>query len=329
MNKQKIEKLLEAKSYLLNDYFGGWQDEDIAYLERYKQNIEHVKGDSEEIIDWLGIKTDINLHAWMKKPGHCLRIGELPLPDDGVHAEAIEYIALFIALERAVKVSNLHLTGENNGQLVVLELGASYGPWLVAAGVVGRRLGFSKINLIGVEANKDAIKKLLDHAQRNGVDNPAIYNLKPMHYAVHTKDEELFFPKVNTSTDNGAQATTLVQSNDYRGLRVEYERVPGITFTSLSKDFDVIHFLHMDLQGHEKHLLENDEFMNALTDKVATLYLATQSRLIEGIALEKLSKVGWMLVRERPTMYQQNERTHDVNGWTLRDGGQLWINKKF
>ena len=138
----------------------------------------------------------------------------------------------------------------------------------------------------------------------------------------------MYFPKVNVTSDNGGQIASEALSNDYRGLELEYEVVKGFSLATLASGYERIDFLHMDVQGAEAMLLANDSFLAVLDKKVATFYLATQSRLIEGLALQKLSGMGWHLARERPTMYRQNDRTQDINGWTLRDGGQLWLNPK-
>jgi hypothetical protein len=174
------------------------------------------------------------------------------------------------------------------------------------------------------------VTNITEHALRNSLSNSVEnVNVLAVHGAIYTKDEYVFFPKVNVANDNGAQITQAALKKDYRGLDLDYEKIPGYSLNTLSTNYSQIDFLHMDVQGAEAMLLNDNDFIGTLNQKVATFFIATQSRLIEGIALEKLSELGWFLIRERPTMYRQNNRTKDINGWTLRDGGQLWINPKF
>ena len=318
----RVQIALNVKKNSVNDFFGGWEENDLNLLSSYQIN-NPIIPNSGEIVDWLGIRTAAKLHAWLPMPPcGSVNFQELPVPDDRVHAETIEYVSLLLSLERA-----LHSGGKC---FTAMELGASYAPWAIAAGVIAKRKGFKELNLIAVEANKETVTDITEHAFRNGLSNSfENVNVLAVHGAIYTNDEYVFFPKVNVANDNGAQITQYVLKKDYRGLDLDYEKIPGYSLNTLSTNYSQIDFLHMDVQGAEAMLLKDDAFIGILNQKVATFFIATQSRLIEGIALEKLSALGWSLIRERPTMYRQNNRTKDVNGWTLRDGGQLWINPKF
>ena len=320
INSDRVQNALNVKKNAVNDFFGGWEESDLTILDRYKfsEPLDYHNG---EIIDWLGIKTDANLHAWLPMPADgVLSIPTLPVPDDQVHAETIEYVALLVGLERALQADDKAYT--------VVELGASYAPWAIAAGVIGLRERFEAINLVAVEASKDMVPRILEHAERNGLLNNAKIKINACHGAIYTRDENVYFPKVNVAHDNGGQLATEDLKRDYRGLELEHEMVNGYSLGTLLSDYNRVDFLHMDIQGAEAMLLVDDSFLETLDSRVATFFLATQSRFIEGLALQKLSGLGWVLIRERPTMYRQNDRV-DVNGWTLRDGGQLWLNPKF
>lgn len=319
---ERVKTALLSKSNAVNDFFGGWKESDLDILQRYR-NTSQIEPKLGEIVDWLGIRTDAALHAWLPMPATGGKsIPSLPVPDDQVHAETIEYVGLLVGLERALRSGNKTFT--------VMELGASYAPWATAAGVLAERTGFFKaINLVAVEASKSSVPKILEHAARNGLLENDGVKIQAIHGAIFTNDENVFFPKVNVAGDNGAQIQVAPGAQDYRGLKLEYDTVKGFRLATLCAGYDRIDFLHMDVQGAEAELLNNESFLSTLNARVATFFLATQSRLIEGIALQKLSGLGWVLVRERPTMYCQNNRTNDINGWTLRDGGQLWLNRKF
>lgn len=318
---ERVRTALLSKNSAVNDFFGGWKECDLDLLQRYRNTIA-VEPQLGEIVDWLGIRTDAALHAWRPMPASAgVSIQSLPIPDDQVHAEAIEYIALIVALERAVHSGGI--------KFAMMELGASYAPWATAAAVLAKRAGFGDINLVAVEASGRAVPTISEHAARNGLLAAKGVNFKAIHGAIFLNDEDIFFPKVDVAGDNGAQIAVAPSDEDYRGLRLEYDTVKGFSLATLCADYERIDFLHMDVQGAEADLLNNDSFLSTLNTRVATFFLATQSRFIEGLALQKMAALGWILIRERPTTYSQNARTKDINGWTLRDGGQLWLNRRF
>jgi FkbM family methyltransferase len=316
----RFERAIFVKRNAVNDFFGGWEENDIELLNKYKE-LDHSNVATLEngyIYDWLGVKTSHKFHSWLKmREVDSVQILEIPIPDDQIHAETIEYVSLITAIERAKKLKDYQFT--------VFEFGASYAPWAVASGVVAKKNGFKHISLNAVEASESMLNNAKMHAKVNHMQD--YFNLT--HGAVAVKDGTVFFPKVDVQSDNGAQISESTVDVDYRGLRLNYEEVPAYSTKSLFTQHDRIDFLHMDLQGAEAKLLVDQVFLDVINAKVSTLFLATQSRLIEGVALERLSKMGWLLLRERPTIYKQNTRTTDINGWTLRDGGQIWINPRY
>lgn len=317
----RCKKALSFRSYAINDFFGGWEVDDVYLLMKHKcKNLPRpLKG---EIVDWLGIKTSSKYHAWfpMPKTGG-VTIADLPIPDDSLHAETIEYVALISSIDRAkiLKRSSYNL----------IELGASYAPWTIAGGLLAKKSNFNDINLIALEASSSMHSKIKEHAIKNKLTKDKNIKLFALKGAIAEKDGFVFFPKVNVSTDNGAQISHININTDYRGVKIKNEKIKSYKLETLIKKYDVIDFMHMDIQGAEKDLLKNPSFKKTLNEKVSMLFLATQSRLIEGLAIETLSNLGWKLLRERPTIFKQNTYTKDINGWTLRDGGQLWINQKF
>lgn len=314
-----------AKFVCLNavyDFFGGWGVDDIEYLESKKPKILPEPNEG-EIVDWLGIRTNANFHGWLNMPSDKkLSIPQIPIPDDSVHAEAIEYIAMFKSLDLALS--------RKQSSYTVIELGSSYGPWAVASSVTARRFGIEEVNLIGVEASKKMSLSMWDHCRLNGLINGVDKcQIKIINGAVSASNEPLYFPIVDVTVDNGAQITKSSLSTDYRGVKVEHEKISAYTLSDIFGGIARVDFLHIDIQGAEEELLQSQDFLNCITNKVSVLYLATQSRLIEGIALKILGGADMSLIRERPTIFQQNTRALDVNGWTTRDGGQIWINKRF
>ena len=323
----RVDRALYVRKNSINDFFGGWEEEDIVLLNKYMDSNPLQKSSIKKnlqpgyIYDWLGIRTSHKFHSWLNMTDNdVLQILDLPIPDDQIHAETIEYVGLTISIERAKK--------NKDRQFVMFEFGASYAPWAVASGFLAQKVGggfFEKLSLNAVEASSSMIENAKSHAKDNGLYE--FFNI--IHGAVDVRDGLVYFPKVDVQSDNGAQISDKPIDIDYRGLKLEYNEIESFSASTLFNLHSRIDFLHMDLQGVEEKLLDDSDFLNTVTQKVSTIFLATHSRSIEGLALKNLSKLGWILNRERPTTFKQSFKTEDVNGWTLRDGGQIWINPKF
>lgn len=315
----QITTAMNARKNLETDFFGSWDEESIDLLKEYQYD-DTVDANNSELLDWLGIVTPIRFFPGLQNPniGPLSKL-DIPIPDDGIHAHTIEYLALIISLKRA------HSNKTIDNSFTMMELGASFGPWATTSGVLAIRKGFDTINLVAVEANRDAMSKITQHAKRNGLlENPKI-KFTPVHGAVYLHDNGVFFPKID-SIDNGAQISIGNASVDYRGRAIKNELIPSFTLKTLCTEYKRVDFLHLDIQGSEETLLQDDSFLATLNDRVVTLFIGTHSRLIEGIALQKLSAMGWLLYKERPTRYAQRDGV-DINAWTLQDGGQIWFNQ--
>lgn len=319
----RVESAIAARTSMINDFYGGWNDEDTELLSEFNAHTELEIPPDGYMLDWLGVKTKLEHHAWLPRPdgNSGILVASLPIPDDQVHADAIEYVALCMAIKRAQSRKETHFT--------TIELGSSYGPWTIASGVLALRIGFDHVTLIPVEASVESFNKLFEHAQANGLLQNKRLSFLPRNVAVGNKPGIVYFPMVDTSVDNGAQISESACTTDYRGLEVASQPVAAETITTIAGSIDHVDFLHVDLQGAEEAIIQSEEFSMFLQAKVSVFYLATQSRFIEGLALKILPPLGFQLLRERPTRYEQNSRTQDVNGWTTRDGGQIWINPKF
>src|ERR1700720_2245516 len=114
----RIENAIKARETLLEDFFGGWDPSDAELCARYAFLSEPTQG---KITDFLGIKTSSSFHPWAKHLENGV-VRDLPIPDDSLRAEAIEYFAVLHSLDIASPDS-----------FAMAELGASYAPWTCAA----------------------------------------------------------------------------------------------------------------------------------------------------------------------------------------------------
>jgi FkbM family methyltransferase len=310
MTSENIENVLKARNTIPNDFFGGWNADDLSLLDKYHFKEEGIQG---YITDYYGVRTSVDCVPWAAGLSGAV-ITDPPIPDDGVRAETIEYYALHHAINNSM--------GDG---FTAIELGASYGPWVCAAGVISKRIGKKRINLIAVEASGYFQKMIADNFTINNLysNNQGIrINAKAIHGAVSIKPGVIYFPKVISAWENGGQTTSEIVKVDYIGREVEHEEVPALTLNQLLSDLPVVDFLHCDIQGAELEVLTHGASL--LT--VKHLFIGTHSRYIEGVLIDCFHKHGWQLLRERPAAFVHIPERHSVVGMTVRDGGQYWIN---
>ena len=106
--------------------YAGYEPADVDTLHRHAVGPASLAGD--HYIDGFGVKTLYDCVPFASPDALNLARLEHPIPDDGFHAEGIEYVALLDAIERFA----------TDGSFVAVEAGAGWGPWLAMAGVVCR-----------------------------------------------------------------------------------------------------------------------------------------------------------------------------------------------
>src|SRR3990167_1870716 len=159
--KQKIKRAIKRVLHNLSDeepagnpavnpqcpsplqVYTGYEEEDFPVIRKFATFAASV--DVSHYMDGFGVKTLYECVPFVNPA--TLNTGrlEFPVPDDGFHAEAIEYVALADALQRS----------QENASFCAVEVGAGWGPWITAAGVIARRRGTGKISLVGVEASSN------------------------------------------------------------------------------------------------------------------------------------------------------------------------------
>ncbi len=301
----RLEEAILARETLLDDFFGGWEPSDREYFESFAVEAASVPG---MITDFLGIRARVAYHPWAAHMDGWV-IKDVPIPDDRLRAEAIEYFALFDAISHG------------HGTFRMAEIGASYAPWTCAAHIVAKRLGL-RPQMVAVEASRALYDLIPQHMEDNGVDTA---DVRMINAAVADRRGTLYFPKVTDFGQNGGQVVERNDRIDYVGRPVEHEPVAAITLAQVIGS-DVFDLLHIDIQGVEAVAIA--AAIDLLNSNVKRIFVGTHSRLIEGQLVSLLATNGWSLVRERPTRFQyQPDRPH-VTGWTTRDGGQYWLNQR-
>lgn len=301
--------------------YAGYEEEDFQIIKKFSTFTASTNSD--HYTDGFGVRTLYECVPFVNPSTLNVKRLEFPVPDDGFHAEAIEYVALTDAFHRSCL----------GGSFCAVEIGAGWGPWITAAGVIARQNGCKEIKLVGVEASLDRFPLMCKHLKMNDL-RPADYSNEDMQHgnvftrlfngAVWTHDGVIWFPESDVA-DMGAAATTSNEATDYRGAKSKNRSVPCRKLDTLLQDLGIIDFMHIDIQGAEFDLLKDQ--IDWVSNNVKVLMLATHSRSIEGHLIELLFEHGWQLHREKPCRVDWSKNCSLV-GRTIVDGSQYWINMK-
>lgn len=230
------------------------------------------------------------------------------------------------------------LDAEEN--LTVIELGAGWGPWMVAVGKAAQLRGIQDIRFIGVEADENHHKWIGEHFADNGFDASKHTMILGIAGA---EDGFAEFPIIdNPSEDWGAQAVfsdapkpaspfqklaqiasrAMKKAPPPETLR-KMKRVKSVSIRTLLEPFGFVDLLHVDIQGAEADTIA--AALEPITLKVRRIVVGTHGRHIEERLFTDLCAAGWILENEEPCQYiQQNGRM-----MLTRDGCQTWRNPRF
>lgn len=246
-----------------------------------------------------------------------------PIPQN-FHATALEWAGVL----RAVCAAGT--------ELVAIELGAGWAPWLVAVVRAGELRDIHRFHLVGVEGSSRHCETMHSHFADNGID-PATHRL--LHGVVGPEDGVAEFPVLlDPAGDWGAEAS-FAQKTGSAGrspgsycawmlarafgapIREATELVPSFSLTTLLRPFDKVDLVHVDIQGAEYEVIASAHA--ALRAKVRWLVIATHSRAIERKLRGELTSRSWLLVAEEWCQYQRRRwRNH-----LTMDGCQVWRNR--
>ena len=206
---------------------------------------------------------------------------------------------------------------EATSRFVAVELGAGWGPWLVASARAAQLRGITDIHLAGVEGASSHYGFMLQHFRDNGID-PALHHL--LHAVAGVEDGVARFPKLDVpSADWGAMA-----NHDEEPASEEFEEVPSISIATLLSRLPPVDLLHCDVQGAEGDILPAAR--DVLSARVRRIVVGTHGRGIEGRLMDCFGAADWVLEHESPCRFVQGP------AGTLQlvaDGTQVWRNTQF
>jgi FkbM family methyltransferase len=294
-----------------NQIFLGYEVDDLLRLVRYRRRGTELTPGA--YTDYFGIKTRISYFT--NEPSTLDQVhARFPFPDDGIHAESIEYLGTCKALEAS------------SADITVVELGAGYGPWLVFSAHVARHLGKKKIRLIGVEAESARHALMRTHFEDNGIPLPGsadeTISTQIIHGAISDQRGALTFGSAHIHDWGGALQQK--GKGDYRGIKVHQESVPALLISDVLEPLPIIDVLHIDIQGWEARALRAS--LDEVCNRVRYMIIGTHSREIEGELMGMLRQRGWRLMHEKPCQFHCQAALDEPAGATYVDGAQVWAN---
>ncbi len=281
---------------------------DIELLNRHKAHADALFVEHGCFTNWLGVRTDAAIFG----NGELFRdriFPDIPAGEagDGVFAGYPEYAALLTAIEAA----------PDKQHFIAVELGAGWGPWISACGVVCRKLGFEHTTLIGVEADAGRHRFMQAHMSRNGLMGTPQINCKLVHGAVWTEDTTLQFPALDPR-DSGGAVSAGVAERDYRGYETSFVEVQALALSTLCEGLPVVDYMHCDIQGSELPVLRSAiAWLNA---HARHLFVGTHSRVIDGGLIALFYDNGWDILAERACHFEFDRRIPSLEGMTKADG---------
>lgn len=283
---------------------------DHGLLEKYLVT-EKVSVPEHHWVNFLGLKTDTRI---FNNKGHLsgTAISTIPVPDDGVYGGSAEYIALLTAVDDRLLEDGSH-------SFTAVELGAGWGPWVSAAGVVCKRAGIGNVNLVGVEADKEKFLAMKRHFQVNDLLDDKGTNF--IYGAAWSEDTTLYFPKSLPIGDWGAGPSSDKSDKDYRGFAYETEEIPAFSLATICEGLGNVDFAHWDIQGAEFPVAQSSAEL--LKEKFRYIFIGTHSRKIEGDLLELFHSIGFDVLHHSPCSYDYDRTKPTLEGMTTSDGSMF------
>lgn len=300
------------------------------------------------VTDFLGTRTRLSYLPNDNLPQTGL-VEDLPIPTN-FHATEKEWGG---ALRAA-------LDAEEN--LTVIELGAGWGPWMVAVGKAAQLRGITDIRFVAVEADDIHYQWISDHFADNGFDPAQHIRILGI---VGAEDGYAEFPIIeDPSKEWGAEAvfdekpplpppqspfqklaalasrmmnkapafpsvppekvsSKMTKLESYEASPRKMKRVKSVSIKTILKEHRFVDLLHIDIQGAEADTIS--PALEPITLKVRRMVVGTHGRHIEERIFADMCAAGWILENEEPCQFTQHQGRMVLS----RDGCQTWRNPRF
>lgn len=289
--------------------FPGYTGEDTRIFSEFIN--PNAKPEPGYLTDFLGSRIRIS-SLWKEARTLDGQLLGLPIPGD-FHAEAVEWIGLLKAVRSAT------------GKYVAMELGAGFGPWVVAGGLAARGRGINNIHLYAVEGDPEHFKSLQHHFVDNGFQ-PNEHTL--IEAAVGTAAGVAQWPVLDGASAAEEWGLRPMYSNvDYNGRQFDKTRpVSVLPMHNLVVREPCWDLIHIDVQGEEVDICQS--CIEELNTRVRWIIVGTHSRKIDGLFLDMMWSAGWFLEHEKPAKFTFQPNATSLEALTTMDGTQVWRNPR-
>jgi len=226
-------------------------------------------------------------------------------PFPGINEEFFEWVDLYESIDAAA------------GSFCMIELGAGYGRWLVAAACALKRYRAMPMKLVGVEAEGAHFSMMGQHFRDNELD-PADHWL--IEAACNGDGRDVFFA-VGSSTEWYGQAIVNESFKMARYPEARSIKMPAVTLQEILGSLSRVDLIDMDVQGAEAEIVE--AAIVAMTEKVRRVHIGTHGHDLEERIRSTFKKAGWRCCNDFPC---QSKVETDYGEITFGDGVQTWIN---
>lgn len=290
-------------------FFPGYSDADTAIFAEFAN--PHAKAEPGFLVDFLGSRIRTS-SLWKEARALDGKLLETPVPAD-FHAEAVEWIGLLKAVRSARR------------RYVAMELGAGFGPWVVAGGLAARNRGIADIRLCAVEGDSHHFVLLQQHFLDNGF-KPAQHALFEAAVGVSAGIAE--WPVLEDAAASEAWGCRPIRNTgDYMGRQFQKTKqvkvIPMFDLILRESRWDLI---HLDVQGEEVDVCRS--CIEQLNARAHWLIAATHSRKLDGDFLELMCRAGWLLEHEKPAKFTFAPNPKTLEAMTTLDGTQIWRNPR-
>ena len=293
--------------------FTGYSEADLRIFAGFRN--PNAKAEPGFVVDFLGGRTRA-ASLWDDARKLDGRLLDLPVPAD-YHAEAAEWIGLLKTVQSARE------------RWVGMELGAGFGPWVVAGANAARLKGIGDIRLCAVEADAGHFEFLRRHLQDNGF---APESQRLFHAAVGVAPGTAFWPVTeDASEDWGSRPMQAhapgTAATDHLG-RTWVKTVPVqiLAMSDLVEAEPEWNMVHIDVQGHEVEICRS--CIDELNRRVHWLIVGTHSRKLDGDMIALMRSAGWILENEKPSKFHFLPEAPTLEAMTHVDGIQVWRNPR-
>lgn len=205
-------------------------------------------------------------------------------------------------------------------QLVVVELGAGYGKWSVAAACAARtRRPELKVKLVAVEAEPTHFDWMALHFSDNGLD-PSCHTL--INSPVNGTGGDVSFTIGHAAEWYGQ--SIIPPGHGFGNWPEGREtRMSAITLEEAVDRTDVIDIVHMDVQGVEGEIIAGS--VSLLNSRVRRIHIGTHGHNLENDIYRTLTNEGWFCVHSYRALSTVATEFGDIS---FQDGVQGWINPR-